>query len=85
MTAAPGYWMNETSGLLRPAVEAYLYGRPMTTAHVMAWRAYLRQWMAGPWQGDDADSLRADIDRIADHATLAAWLDRAAVAGIDPL
>lgn len=27
---APGYWMYETSGMLRPAVEAYLTGKRMT-------------------------------------------------------
>jgi hypothetical protein len=27
---APGYWMHETSGRLRPAVEAYPKGAPMT-------------------------------------------------------
>ncbi|UEM11939.1 hypothetical protein J4G43_047120 [Bradyrhizobium barranii subsp. barranii] len=32
----PGYWMHETSGALRSAVEAYLGGRPMTDEHIAA-------------------------------------------------
>jgi hypothetical protein len=31
---APGYWMHETSGVLRPVVEAYLHGGPMTEADI---------------------------------------------------
>jgi hypothetical protein len=32
----PGYWMHETSGVLRPAVEAYLRDEPMTEAQIEA-------------------------------------------------
>lgn len=39
----PGFWMNETSGVLRPAVEAYLRREPMTPNQIAAMRAYLRQ------------------------------------------
>lgn len=41
----PGYWMNETSGVLRPAVEAYLNGTEMTPGQIVAMRGYLRQWV----------------------------------------
>lgn len=48
----PGYWMNETSGVLRPAIEAYLAGGPLAAEHVGAMRAYLRQWIfATAWLG----------------------------------
>ena len=40
------YWMYETSGVLRPAIEAYFSGL-MTDQHIAAMRAYLRQWIAG--------------------------------------
>lgn len=79
----PGYWMHETSGVLRPAVEACVNGEPMTAAHLAAMRAYLRQWMEGPWS--DAGDLRARIDDIKDGASLARWLDDALDLGIDPL
>jgi hypothetical protein len=45
---APGYWVHETSGRQRPAVEAYLKGAPMTGEQTAAFRAYLRQWVAAP-------------------------------------
>ena len=38
--SAPGYWMNEMSGALRPAVEAYLHDEPMTARQIAAFRAY---------------------------------------------
>ena len=32
----PGFWMNETSGVLRPAVLAFLNGGPMTAPDIAA-------------------------------------------------
>jgi hypothetical protein len=82
----PGYWMYETSGVLRPAVEAYLLtDDELSPAHVAALRAYLRQWMAAPWGGVGIDELRAGIDGLGSRAAIEAWLDEAMVAGIDPL
>ncbi|HSR77787.1 MAG TPA: hypothetical protein VLN57_14495, partial [Xanthobacteraceae bacterium] len=64
MTYAPGFWMYETSGTLRPAVEAYLKHERLTEANIAALRAYLRQWIAAPaWQGPGIEVLRADVDR----------------------
>ena len=83
--AVPGYWQNETSGVLRPAVEAYLYGGPMTDDQIGAMRAYLRQWMAGPWLGPAADTLRKTVYLITSRAALEAWLRFANEANIDPL
>jgi hypothetical protein len=81
----PGFWMYETSGVLRPAVEAYLNGKAMTPDQIGAMRAYLRQWIEGPWQGPGIAPLRAAIDTITDRASLSVWLDEAAEADIDPL
>jgi hypothetical protein len=83
MTDAPGYWMYETSGVLRPAVESYLSGLPMTPEHIAAIRAYLRQWMDGPWQG--VHELTERVDAIRTRASLSAWLHDALDLGIDPL
>lgn len=59
MADAPGYWMHETSGVLRPAVEAYLNQRPMSKKQIAAMRAYLRQWIAAPeWRGEEVERLR---------------------------
>ena len=63
--ANPGYWQDETSGVLRPAVIAYLDGGDMTPEQIAAMRAYLRQWMAGFWFGEDEiEALRAAIDGL---------------------
>jgi hypothetical protein len=76
--------MNETSGVLRPAVMAYLEGRPMTVEQIAAMRAYLRQWISDPvWKG--AADLREDIDQLDNRAKIRSWLRRAEEIGIDPL
>lgn len=85
MRSEPRFWMHETSGVLRPAVVAYLSGGEMSDEHVAAMRAYLRQWIAGPFTGDVADQLRTDIDGLTTRAAIAKWLRRAVAAGIDPL
>ena len=84
MSDAPGYWMYETSGVLSPAVEAYLSGGPMSPDHIAAMRAYLRQWIMAPWPGD-VEMLRRLVDSVTSRATLAAWLTHAYKLGIDPL
>jgi hypothetical protein len=82
---APGYWMYETSGVLRPAVFAYIDREPMTPEQVAAMRAYLRQWIAAPaWIGR-VDALRAAVDSLTSREAIEDWLDRAMAIGIDPL
>jgi hypothetical protein len=36
--SAPGYWRNETSGALRPAIKAYLQGGLMTESQITPMR-----------------------------------------------
>lgn len=91
----PGYWMHETSGVLRPAVMAYLTGAELQPDQVAALRAYLRQWIMAPaWDrlpgGDTAarvwlGELRARIDHLVDRESIAGWLAEALDGGIDPL
>lgn len=81
----PGFWMDETSGVLRPAVEAYLRGEPLSDEQIAALRAYLRQWIAAPWIGPGIESLRAKVDRLQSREAIDNWLDDASVEGIDPL
>jgi len=86
MTAAPGYWMNETSGVLRPAVEAYLRGDPLDDGQIAALRAYFRQWIAGPWAADPGlDKLRESVDGLTSRRAIVRWLDLAMEENIDPL
>ena len=93
--AAPGFWMGETSGVLRPAVMAYLEHRPLTPEHIAALRGYLRQWImapawdANPYAGVEASvwlaKLRARIDWLFTRETIERWLDDAIDLGLDPL
>lgn len=83
--AAPGYWMDETSGALRPAVEAYLNGQEMTVGQIGAMRAYFRQWMDAPTWAGDLLQLRADIEKLTDRRAINEWLNTALELGIDPL
>ena len=85
-TRAPGYWMNETSGVLRPAVEAYLNRQPLTSFQILCLRAYLRQWIMAPaWKGDGIDELRGAVDGLVSRQAITIWLARAADLAIDPL
>lgn len=80
----PGFWMNETSGVLRPAIEAYLVGGEMTREQIAAMRAYLRQWIWAPlWM--DVDDLRDAIDGLITRDAIEAWLTRAFERGIEPI
>lgn len=89
---APGYWMHEASGVLRPAIVAYLAkavdpAAPDPTPHQIGTiRAYLRQWMASPlWYGPMIDVLRTQIGEITAWQDISRWLNRASNEGIDPL
>lgn len=84
---APGYWRNETSGVLIPAVEAYLNRQHMTSEQVAAMRAYFRQWLVkGAWAGgDEIKNLTRDISKITTQHDISGWLDRALLLNIDPL
>lgn len=80
----PGYWMHETSGILRPAIMAYLNGDELNEAHIAAMRTYLRQWINAPdWL--NVDELRNGIDALTSGEAIDKWIERAVDAGIDPL
>lgn len=85
-SALPGYWMHETSGVLAPAVLAYLTGAELSGDQIAAVRAYLRQWIACPgWAGLEVELLRAAIDGLTTRAAIADWIETAEDIGIDPL
>jgi hypothetical protein len=82
----PGYWRNETSGVLRPAIEAYLGREPLSEAHIAAIRAYLRQWVHAPgFFGPEIDALRSRVDGLTTRKAISQWLGDAEKEGIDPL
>jgi hypothetical protein len=87
--------MDETSGVLRPAVIAYLEGREMSPDEIAVLRAYLRQWIdapgwdANPRAGDEDRArlaeLRADIDELTSRKAVDRWIAKAVAEGLDPL
>ncbi len=91
----PGYWMDETSGVLRPAVEAFLTGQSMTLAQIGAMRSYLRQWVdASIWDENPLAglhgllwlaSMRLSCDELVSREAIARWIAKAVDGGIDPL
>ena len=89
--SAPLYWMHETSGVLRPVIEAYLNREPLTEAEICVMRAYLRQWIyapawdANPYGTEMLAGLRDMIDSLHSRAQIETWLNKALDAGIDPL
>jgi hypothetical protein len=90
MPSCPGYWRNETSGVLAPVVEAYLRQEPLDAGAVTIMRAYLRQWInAGCWdmRGPSIElrALRARVELIATREDIETWIWDALDIGIDPL
>jgi hypothetical protein len=82
----PGYWTNETSGVLRPAIEGYLCGRPLTTIQIAAIRAYFKQWISSElWAGDGIEVLRSLAERIRTRVDIDQWVHMADKEGLDPL
>ena len=81
----PGYWMYDTSGVLRPAVEAYLTGGDMPVEHIVTMRAYLRQWINGDWQGWRIAELRREVELLTSREEIQRWLDHCMDLGIDPI
>jgi hypothetical protein len=82
--AQPLFWLRDP--VLRPAVEAYLRGGPMTAIELAGMRAYLRRWMTeGAWQGEGIMALRAGVEALSGRETIDDWLDAALDLGIDPL
>ncbi len=94
-TRPPGYWQNETSGVLKPAVMAYLENKPMTLMHIAAMRAYLKQWVnsdawdQNPYANDATRSRLAELRRLANYiqtqGDIRAWISIAVDEGMDPL
>ena len=84
---APRFWQYETTGVLRPVVEAYLNGKELDAAAVLVMRAYLRQWIQSPvWHGgDELERLRTSLETIRNRRDISAWLYDALEEGLDPL
>jgi hypothetical protein len=65
--------MDDWSGVLRPAIMAYLKAEPLEDGQIAAIRAYLRQ----AWIGPDTGLLRRRIDGINSRQAISRWLNDA--------
>ena len=86
--AAPGYWMHETSGVLRPAIEAYLCQDLILIVgkHHRDPRLPQAMGLHRPCGKDPGvEHLRARVDGLTTRRAIDAWLADALDAGIDPL
>ncbi len=91
----PGYWKAEASGVLRPAVEAYRRGGPMTPEQITVMRGYIRQWIvssvwdqnpaAGPKEFFWLAGMRFAVDGLTTQDAIRKWIEAADDAGLGPL
>ena len=80
------FWMYDTSGVLRPAVRAYLKGKPMTAKDIAAVRTYLRVWIFAPeFDGEGIEALRHTVDELASREAIEDWLATAREEWVSPL
>ena len=80
------FWMYETTGVLWPAIWAYLKEEPMSDAQIAVMRAYLRQWiMDDGWRGEGVNELRNAVDGLISRRAIVDWLRLAEELGLDPL
>ena len=82
----PDVWMHDTSGVLRPAVKAYLKGKPMTVKDIAAVRTYLRVWIFSPEFDDEGvEALRQAADGLTSREAIEDWLAHARKEWISPV
>jgi hypothetical protein len=82
----PRFWMEETTGALREAIEVYMRSEPLSEAQLDLIRIYLRQYIERAVVAEDADRRRfleriAKLRRVADIERLA---DSLSEAGVEP-
>jgi hypothetical protein len=78
--------MYETTGVLRPAVRAYLKGKSLTTKDIAAIRTYLRVWVFAPeFDGDGVEALRQTVDGLDSREAIEDWLATARKEWVSPL
>jgi len=92
---APLYWMNETSGVLKPVIEKLLMATELTPMEVSVIRAYFRQWIDSPaWDVNPHENersraaladLRAQVRQIESMKDIEHSLAAMIAEGMDPL
>lgn len=96
LVGAPGYWRDETSGLLAPVVTRYLQGeRALNASEIDILRRYFVQWAcASIWDTNphlDHEG-EANLERLRERARairaisdVDRWREAALELGMDPL
>lgn len=95
MMAAPGFWMRETGGELRPAVERLIRGEDLSLRDIALIRAYCCQWAdatgwdRNPWASESDRMGLARLRELArvliNRESIEAWVQLAVDLGMDPL
>ena len=96
VTGGPGYWRNETSGVLAPVVTKFLENKqPLTGEEIGIMRAYLLQWILHPvWSTNPHEDeegrrtlweLRVRARKLETISEITEWLSDALDFGLDPL
>lgn len=91
----PGYWMHETSGVLKPVIQKFLAADDLTGREIHILRLYFQQWIDSPvWDKNPhatessrlaLQKLRDDAKRIECVDDAMYWIHAAQHAGMDPL
>ena len=81
----PRFWMEEQTGVLEQAVEAYMAGERLTEKHLAALKIYLKQYIQrAPLAGDaSVPRLVQKIDRIKTTHDVENFADEAAEYGAE--
>lgn len=81
----PRFWMEEQTGVLAPAVEAYLDGERLNTAQVEVIKVYLKQYVerAMLTGGANKPGLVRKIDKLKSSADLERFADEVAELGAE--
>ncbi len=91
---APKYWVLETGGELRPAIERYLCGMAPRGNDLALIRRYLKQWIDSPvWDRAPLDEAgrrqlaerRAEVNTLATTSAIVDYIDSLSEMGMDPL
>jgi hypothetical protein len=83
---APRFWMEETTGALGAAIEVYMRGQRLDTAHVELLKLYLRQYLERAVMADDADRTRflGRVERVRTVGDIERLADSLSEAGVEP-
>jgi hypothetical protein len=84
---APKFWMYETSGVLKPVVQAYLNGERLRPEQVRLMRDYLCQWVCSPVWGPSGslEALRLRVAAIETGQDIDDCIQVCVDLGMDPL